>query len=288
MVIPDFRLKFSKHVRALADITNAYDATPERLVSATLHLWQTQSLTGLAPKRTPWGTAHLLETPAVIAFSLWLARQPFNDAAYWLATAYANWVGDDIRNQRALFFTPPRLADRVITNLVAHKGSLAEHHWHDPACGGAAFMVPIAQRMATALECAGMSAVDQLKHIERNRTGNDLDSVLLNLSRSFLDVALYGLIEHAAYRPCFRLFEGDGFTSRKIELLRPDVIACNPPYRKLKADELLDFRTKHGNVIEGQPNIYGLFINDGSPSGNFGATQLAGLGRDLPPDARGS
>ena len=150
------------------------------------------------------------------------------------------------------------------------------------------FMVPIAQRMATALECAGMSAVDQLKHIERNRTGNDLDSVLLNLSRSFLDVALYGLIEHAAYRPCFRLFEGDGLTSGKIELLRPDVIACNPPYRKLKADELLDFRRKHGNVIEGQPNIYGLFINDGSPSGNFGATQLAGLGRDLPPDARGS
>ena len=288
MVIPDFRLKFSQHVRALADITNAYDATPERLGRATLHLWQTQSFTGLAPKRTPWGTAHLLETPAVIAFSLWLARQPFNDAAYWLATAYANWVGDDIRNQRALFFTPPRLADRVITNLVAHKGSLTEHHWHDPACGGAAFMVPIAQRMATALECAGMSAVDQLKHIERNLTGNDLDSVLLNLSRSFLDVALYGLIEHAAYRPCFRLFEGDGLTSRKIELLRPDVIACNPPYRKLKADELLDFRRKHGNVIEGQPNIYGLFINDGSPSGNFGATQLAGLGRDLPPDARGS
>lgn len=261
MVIPDFRLKFSQHVRALAGITNSFDTTPERLVRATLHLWQTRSFRSLTPERAPWGTARLLEAPAVISFSSWLAHQPFNDAAYWLATAYAQWVGDEIRNQRALFFTPPRLAGRVITNLIGQGASLTDDHWHDPACGGAAFMVPIAQRMAVALQSAGIPALDQLKQIERNLTGNDLDSVLLDLSKSFLEMALYELIEASGYRPCFRLFEGDGLTSRRIELLRPDVIACNPPYRKLKAHEVLRYRGKHGNVIEGQPNVYGLFIN---------------------------
>ena len=171
MVIPDFRLKFSQHVRALAGITNSFDTTPERLVRATLHLWQSRSFPILASERAPWGTARLLEAPAVISFSSWLAHQPFNDAAYWLATAYAQWVGDEIRNQRALFFTPPRLADRVITNLVAQRASLTDSHWHDPACGGAAFMVPIAQRMAIALQSAGMPPLDQLKQIERNQIG---------------------------------------------------------------------------------------------------------------------
>jgi adenine-specific DNA-methyltransferase len=58
-------------------------------------------------------------------------EQPFNEAAYWLATAYAVWIGEETRTQRALFFTPPTLADRVIANLVKQGASLAHHHWHD-------------------------------------------------------------------------------------------------------------------------------------------------------------
>lgn len=261
MVIPDSRVKYAQQVRGLGRLIKELAATPDLLVRAVLHLWQLDSFPGLAPSRTPWGTSHLLKMPTVISFSSWLSQRPFNEAAYWLATSYAHWVGDEIRNERALFFTPPRLADRVITNLVTQNGSLTDQHWHDPACGGAAFLVPVAQRMSIALQENGNSAIELLKQIERNLTGNDLDPALLDLSKSFLEMALYEQIQCTAYMPCFRLFQGDGLTSKTIERLRPDVIACNPPYRKLKSHEVLRYRAKHSDVIEGQPNVYGLFIH---------------------------
>lgn len=261
MLIPAARLKFYRRVRTLAVLAGSAEDSAERLVRTLLYLWQQRSFPDLLPARAPWRSAAYLQDRSVLDFADWLAEQPFNEAAYWLATAYAVWVGEDTRTQRALFFTPPTLADRVIANLVKQGASLAHHHWHDPACGGAAFLVPIAQGMAVALANVDLTPRERLARIERNLSGNDLDPVLLDLSRSFLEMALFALVQAAGIRPTFRLFQGDGLVSEKIETLKPDVVACNPPYRKLKADEVKRYRKRHGDVIEGQPNIYGLFIN---------------------------
>jgi adenine-specific DNA-methyltransferase len=261
MVIPAARLKFYRRVSTLAALASSADDSAERLVRSLLYLWQRRSFGHLLPARAPWRTSDYLQDGAVLDFANWLAEQPFNEAAYWLATAYAVWVGEETRTKRALFFTPPALADRVIANLVKQGASLTNHHWHDPACGGAAFLVPIAQGMAVALAKAGLTPSEQLARIARNLSGNDLDPVLLDLSRSFLEMALSAVVRAAGIRPAFRLFRGDGLVSEEIEALKPDVVACNPPYRKLKADEVKRYRKRHGEVIEGQPNIYGLFIN---------------------------
>lgn len=261
MVIPAARLKFYRRVRTLAVLASSAEDAAERLVRSLLYLWQQRSFAHLLPARAPWRSADYLGDGSVMDFADWLAEQPFNEAAYWLATAYAVWVGEDTRTKRALFFTPPILADRVIANLVKQGASLAHHHWHDPACGGAAFLVPIAQGMAVALARANVTPREQLARIAQNLSGNDLDPVLLDLSRSFLEMALSALVRAAGIRPTFRLFRGDGLVSEAVEALRPDVVACNPPYRKLKADEVERYRKRHGEVIEGQPNIYGLFIN---------------------------
>lgn len=261
MVIPTARLRFYPRVKALTALASRTPDSPERLVQSIIHLWQWRRFSKLLPKRAPWKSAAYLADPATHDFTHWLDQQTFNDAAYWLATAYAIWVGEDVRTQRALFFTPPKLADRVISNLANCGASLVAHHWHDPACGGAAFLVPIAQRMASALKHSRMSARQRLVRIEKNLSGNDLDPVLLSISNSFLAMALYPLIEVCGYRPVFRLHQGDGLTSVEIEEEQPDVVACNPPYRKLKANELEGYRALHGDVAEGQANIYGLFIN---------------------------
>lgn len=233
----------------------------ERLVKGILHLWQQVSYPHLAAGRAPYGSSAFLNQQAVRDFATWLSEEPFNEAAYWLATTYAILVGDKLRTERALYFTPPRLADRLIDKLVEHGASLTTHHWHDPACGGAAFLVPIAQRMTSALALEGLSPRRQLDHIERHLSGNDLDPVLLEISREFLRMALSDLLVTTARNLSFRLFKGDGLTSSAIETLQPDVLACNPPYRKLKTAEVDKYREAHGDVIEGQPNIYGLFIN---------------------------
>ena len=261
MVIPAPRLKFYRRIKALTPLVGAGRDGVERLVKSLLHRWQQSSYPHLATNRIPYGSSGFLAEAAVRDFAAWLSEEPFNEAAYWLATAYAILVGDKLRTERALYFTPPRLADRVIDNLVEHGASLTTQHWHDPACGGAAFLVPIAQRMAAALANAGFSSSQQLEHIESHLSGNDVDPALLELSREFLRMALSDLLTAAGRDLELQLYRGDGLTSSAIEALKPGVLACNPPYRKLKAAEVERYRKAHGDVVDGQPNIYGLFIN---------------------------
>jgi len=259
MVIPASKLKFYPLVRALGTEIESTPDGPRRLVHAVLFLWQQKAyphLTGRAPN----GTRDLISRERVGKFATWLADQPFNDAAYWLASAYATWVGEDVRSTRALYFTPPKLADRVIANLIARGGSITKHHWHDPACGGAAFLVPIAQRMAQALANQGLEPKAILRKVETQISGNDLDKTLLLISTQFLLMALAPYVVASGYTPEFRLNNRDGLLAEIDSNFAPDVIACNPPYRKLNSSETKKYASRFRDVIRNQPNIYGLFI----------------------------
>lgn len=262
MVIPEARLKFFRRARALTALCADDASAPRRLALAVLWLWQEASFPFLTQlTRRPYGTSQFLADPAVIGFSCWLAEhENFNVAAYWLATAYAIWVGEAERTSNSLYFTPPKLSERVIDDLVGEGASLADGNWHDPACGGAAFLVPVAQRVAKALRQRGDTARSVIKHIEKNVSGSDLDETLLELSRHFLRMALYDLVVSSKYLPDFELVHGDGLAATTSSR-RPHVVICNPPYRKLKAKDVEGYVKDYGSVIEGQPNIYGLFIH---------------------------
>lgn len=259
MVLPKSLLKFYPVVRALGRecISTVDDA--KQLVKTIVFLWQKSAYPELA-QSSPEGLVRFVDLERVRSFVSWLESEPFNEAAYWLASAYANWVGNEVRTQQALYFTPPKLADRVIDDLTAHGASLTVHHWHDPACGGAAFLVPIAQRMATELTSSGMPATKVLQHIETHISGNDLDDTLLEISRQFLLMALQSVSRKTTYKPQFRLIKGDGLLAKHDTTSAPDVVACNPPYRKLTANETKKYQALFSDVIRNQPNIYGLFI----------------------------
>lgn len=142
MVLPTSLLKFYLVVRSLGrEVVFSLDDA-KKLAKTVLYLWQKSAFPHLTI-RAPYSSSDLLGLERVQKFVGWLEGQPFNDAAYWLASAYANWVGEDVRSKQALYFTPPKLADRVIEDLISKGASLTVHHWHDPACGGAAFLVLI-------------------------------------------------------------------------------------------------------------------------------------------------
>ena len=259
MVIPASKLKFYPIVRALAVEAVAIPHGAQRMVQAVLHLWRQKEFAHL-DQSTPYGTTALLQNTRVQRFAEWLIDQPFNDAAFWLATAYATWVGDEVRSKQALYFTPPKLADRVIDDLVARGASLTEHHWHDPACGGAAFLVPVAKRMAAELAQAGLPSIKILKKVEKQISGTDLNETLLDISTQFLLMALSEHIVASGFTPTFSLTKGDGLLVEAGEKPKAHVVACNPPYRKLNAIETKKYAAGFGEVIRNQPNIYGLFI----------------------------
>ena len=261
MVIPaEARVRFGRKISPLRQLVEAKCASAEEVALALFFVWTQRIQPDQAPKRAPNNTAALVVEPRVLDFVDWLCTlERFEEAAYWVATAYATLVGEETRTQRALYFTHPVLAERVIDGLLSQGASLLEDHWHDPACGGAAFLVPVALRMRNALQEKGCSPQEIVARINENLSGNDTSSILIGFSKTFLNLALAPVLQKADCQLKVRITQGDGLRSWRGNN-RPTVVICNPPYRKLKAVEAAQYKATFREALQGQPNIYALFI----------------------------
>lgn len=248
-----------RRIRAMELLVGKGHASASSLALTVLYLWQRESFPGLL-RGAPRPDLHFARKPQVISFATWLAKRNFLEASFWLSSAYAAWVGDEMRVQRAMFFTPPKLSTRLIRNLVRNNASLTHHVWIDPASGGAAFLAPVAMRMAKELRKSGMKPKAILKHIESHLLGNDADPTLAQMSRQFLRMALCKEISEAKFEPRFEISVADALAGLERYRNKVDVVICNPPYRKMAAAEVSQHWTGYNDVIVGQPNLYGLFF----------------------------
>lgn len=248
-----------RKIRALQLLMASEDCTAADLVFCLLSLWQQRCFPTL-PRQNLIPSRLVSANPSISEFAAHLSQLDFFDAAFWLSSAYAIWVGDRLRTERAMFFTPPALALRVIDDLLASGASLTESRWLDPACGGAAFLAPVASRMREALAQNGKSATERLVHIANHLAGSDIDPTLCELSRQFLRMALAQDIAETGIEPAWSVTQLNALTDLTTWFSTVDVIVCNPPYRKLRTSELDIYREAYVSVIEGQFNLYGLFI----------------------------
>lgn len=134
------------------------------------------------------------------------------------------------------------------------------HVWMDPACGGAAFLAPIAQKMAQTLRAKRYSSRAILDHIVEHLMGNDIDGTLGFLSAQFLRMVLYREITETGYDPRFRIGQVNALLGLYPLQGQVDVVMCNPPYRKMQGPELADLPTSLIGLMGGQPNLYGIFM----------------------------
>lgn len=258
-MLPDDRQSALRSICALQSMIDKEQTNASGLAFTVLHLWQRRSFPVLIyGVRRP--DKCIASEPKVVAFADWLAQCDFLDAAFWLSSAYATWVGDEMRAHRAMFFTPPRLSKRLISNLVKNEASLTQHVWMDPASGGAAFLAPVAKRMAKELRKRGMKPKGILKHIASHLIGSDADPVLARMSQQFLRMALCNEITESDFEPSFDVTVADALTGLKRHESKVDVVICNPPYRKMTAAEVSRYQRIYDDVIVGQPNLYGLFF----------------------------
>lgn len=248
-----------QYLRKLQPLARGKVEEAAHLTQAVLHLWQKQSYPILV-KHSPQSAKELLENPLVVEFAAWLAGLDILTGAFWLSSAYAHWVGEGVRTERAMFFTPPELSSRLIDNLVAHGASLTRHVWMDPASGGAAFLALVALRMADTLRTNGKTSAETLKHIARHLIGNDIDICLTSMSKHFLCMALCKEISEAGFEPQFEVTTANALVGLKRHEGSVDVVICNPPYRKMPSSEVTGYREGYQDVIAGQPNLYALFF----------------------------
>jgi adenine-specific DNA-methyltransferase len=205
-------------------------------------------------------TAKLAKAPAVVAFSDWLDAMTVTEIGFWLSSAYSHLVTERKRRTRAMFFTPPVLGDRMLNDLDAAGVDWQTAKIIDLACGGAAFLAPVARRVANAVRWRDDDGERVLQHIEKHLAGVEIDPFLARLSQFFVGAILYQWVEAAGRAPRIGIAVGNALNKAAPLLGKFDAVICNPPYRKLSRREVEALPKALRDLCYMQPNLYGIFM----------------------------
>ncbi|HHQ6629742.1 TPA: HsdM family class I SAM-dependent methyltransferase [Serratia fonticola] len=231
----------------------------DSILGSALLKWCNDCFPGLPPSGLP--VVDTLENmPEVRAFVDFVEGQDLLESTYWFSSAYAQLLEKNSRKQLAMFFTPPSLTRRLLDDLSDSGVDFANSSFCDPACGGAAFLAPIAMRMRDELLHRGASASEILNHIHKHLLGFDKEATLCELSRHFLLMALHEEVVSTGYHPIFQIYHGDSLLKTMRFWGKLDVVVCNPPFRKMSKTEVNEYFDEFSDVIEAQPNLYSLFF----------------------------
>lgn len=256
---PTEKLAFTRRIRQLSTIAGQYNADARELAGTLLTAWSAASFPALGRPALP-SRRELAKHPQVAAFVKALQSLDFLSAAYWLSSGYAIWGDSEYRKKVAMYFTPPSITWRLLEDLRAQGVDFKSQTFYDPACGGAAFLAPIALRMRDELRKEGRQARTILKTVQAHIVGTDVDETLCEMSRHFLRMVLVNEISLTGVTPRFQVRKANSLTAANSLHGKVDIVICNPPYRKLPADEVEPYRERYKGIIEAQPNLYGLFV----------------------------
>lgn len=198
------------------------------------------------------------ESASVLAHSVGAAAAELEvmEASYIIGVLYTAMMPGTIRADFGAYYTPPALCERLL-DMASESGV----DWRtarvlDPACGGGAFLSPVAQRMARSLsDCAPKIA---LKNILHRLRGFELDPFAAWMSHVFLEVALSSLCKAAETR-LTSIVEVCDSLARNPEDDGYDLVVGNPPYGRITLSPAL--REKYQRSLYGHANLYGLFTD---------------------------
>ena len=178
------------------------------------------------------------------------------DASYLIGVLYTGMMPDGVRSRLGAYYTPPALCERLLDMAEEAGVDWCSARVLDPACGGGAFLAPVALRMAASLAHLGADAA--LESIQRRLTGFERDPFAAWMSQVFLDAALGDLCCETGQRlqPVVRVCDS-------LEALPEDegvdLVVGNPPYGRITLSPQL--REKYRRSLFGHANLYGLFTD---------------------------
>lgn len=253
------KTRFHRLVRDLRAVMLEYQLGADAVIGSALKKWCSNCFPKLPQSSLPF--VYTLENEdSVCAFVNFVKEQELLESTYWFSSAYAQLLEKDYRKRLAMFFTPPELTRRLLDDLSANGVDFADNSFCDPACGGGAFLAPIAMRMKEELFRKGASSYEIIDHINNKLLGFDKDITLCELSRHFLLMALYEEIVSTGIHPNLQIYHGDSLLKGMDFMEKFDVVVCNPPFRKMSKIEYNKYIENFSDVIEAQPNLYSLFF----------------------------
>jgi len=176
-------------------------------------------------------------------------------AGYLLGTIYTSTLPADIRSKWGAFYTPMPYADHLLDMLDQAGFDWAHGKVIDPACGGGAFLAPVALKMMAANK--GGSPEFQLAGIVSRLNGVEIDPFAAWIAHVLLETALLPLCKKAKRRLPNIIHVADALD---IECENDfDLVIGNPPYGRITLSS--ERRDKFSSSLFGHANLYGLFTD---------------------------
>lgn len=190
-----------------------------------------------------------------------IARQLSNfsaaEASYLAGTIYTALLPADVRSRLGAYYTPPSVVDRLLDRATD-----AGHDWAtgtvlDPACGGGAFLAPVALRIVNAMGRTEPAFI--LANLSRKLVGLEIDPFAAWMSQSILEITLIDLAAKAG-KPVPQLVRvGDSLDADIDEAF--DLVIGNPPYGRTRLTH--PQRIRFARSLYGHANLYSVFTDLG-------------------------
>ena len=178
------------------------------------------------------------------------------DAGYRIGMVYTGMMPDRLRAELGAYYTPPALCERLLDMATEAGVDWRSARILDPACGGGAFLAPVARRIMENLD--DCSAETVLENIQNRLCGFELDPFAAWLSQVFLDVTLGELYFETGTRPGSLVLVLDTMEQSPGEE-GFDLVVGNPPYGRVSLSP--DLRNRFRRSLFGHANLYGVFTD---------------------------
>jgi adenine-specific DNA-methyltransferase len=177
-------------------------------------------------------------------------------AAYQVGLIYTGMLPPEHRGEFGIYYTPPSLTARLIAQATEAGVDWTRVRVLDPACGGGAFLTPVAQRIMESLpDC---SPAILIKNIGARLRGYEIDPFAAWLSQVSLDAVMLPISRAAGQRLPVVVTVCDSL-QRTPPKERFGLVIGNPPYGRVRLSE--SDRDRFKRSLYGHANLYGLFTD---------------------------
>ncbi|ACR32967.1 Eco57I restriction-modification methylase domain-containing protein [Burkholderia glumae] len=184
-----------------------------------------------------------------------VADFPAEDAGYLIGSIYTVMLPSSLRSKMGAYYTPPPLVARLLDQIEAAGFDLARGTAIDPACGGGAFLAPLALRMVA--HDGGASPEWTLRRLGKRLKGLEIDRFAAWMTTVLLEAAVLPLCVAAKRRLPDVVVVGDALRPRDHGQF--ELVIGNPPYGRVTLDEPM--RNHYARSLYGHANLYGLFTD---------------------------
>jgi adenine-specific DNA-methyltransferase len=203
-------------------------------------------------------TFEVREPAASLAVSMGqaAARMDVIAASYGIGAAYTALLPEQTRSRWGVYYTPPTLVHRLLDEATNAGVDWSSCRVLDPACGGGAFLAPVAARIVA--ENHHLSAGALFDALSRRLRGLEIDPFAAWASQVFLDAVVLDVCREAGRRlpvvveVCNSLLQ----PAAEGEF---DLVIGNPPYGRVTLTP--EVRKRYARSLYGHANLYGLFTD---------------------------